>query len=139
MENITKAGVSVILINKRNEVLVGERKGSHGAGLLAVPGGHIEYGESFITTCDRELLEEIAINFNGDYKKAGFSEDFFFHNGEHKHYITLYFVVKDIDSDNLIIENVEPNKCEAWVWTPISDLPEQMFCDTYNQIKAIKL
>lgn len=139
MENqVAKVGVSVILINKKNEVLVGKRMGSHGAGLLSVPGGHLEYGESYINACDRELMEEISLNFNGNYEKLGFSEDFFFHNGQHKHYITLYFVVRNIDSDNLIVENVEPNKCESWNWVSISKLPEEMFCDTYTQIKAIK-
>jgi len=138
MENqITKVGVSVIIINKKNEVLVGKRMGSHGAGLLSVPGGHLEYGESYNTACDRELSEEIGVNFEGKYDKLGFSEDFFFHNGQHKHYITLYFVVKNVDSNKIKIENLEPNKCEGWNWINISKLPTEMFCDTYDQIKLL--
>lgn len=88
---VTKVGVSVIIIDENKRILVGKRKGSHGAGLLAVPGGHLEFGESYNTCCDRELIEEIGINFDGDYKQIGFSEDFFNHDGLLKHYITLYY------------------------------------------------
>lgn len=129
-----QVGVSIILINKKMQVLIGKRKGSHGAGLYSIPGGHIEFKETYDQCCDRELMEEIGVNF-GSYKKVGFSEDFFVKNGEDKHYTTLYFVVEDIDSDNIEIKNLEPEKCEGWEWKHVSDLPEVMFCDTFNQIK----
>ena len=129
-----KVGVSVIIVNDNDEVLVGTRKGSHGAGMLSVPGGHLEFNESWVTCCDRELLEEIGVNFDGEYTPFGFSEDFFHHNGEDKHYITLYFVVDDVKADSLDIQNMEPNKCEGWNWVAFKDLPEEMFCDTQFQI-----
>lgn len=128
-----RVGVSVILINKKCEVLIGKRKGSHGEGMYSVPGGHVEFKENYFTCCDRELLEEIGVNF-GTYEKVGFSEDFFVKDGIDKHYTTLYFAVKDIDSDTIKIQNLEPNKCEGWEWVSISNLPKAMFCDTYNQI-----
>ena len=125
-----KIGVSIILINKDNQILVGKRKGSHGAGLYSIPGGHLEYGETYEETCDRELLEEIGVKF-GNYEKVGFSEDFF----DEKHYTTLYFVIRDIG--NIEIKNMEPHKCEGWEWIHINDLPENMFCDSNNQIKSL--
>lgn len=132
-----KVGVSVILINQNNEVLVGKRKGSHGAGLLAVPGGHVEYGEKATTTCQRELLEEIGLNLElNKFEKLTYSEDFF-ENG--KQYITLYFMVRGIDSTSFEINNLEPEKCEVWEWVDIDALPNNMFCDTYNVIKSIQL
>jgi 8-oxo-dGTP diphosphatase len=48
---IVKAGVGVIIINKENKVLVGKRKGSHGAGLWAFPGGHIEPTDKSLKEC----------------------------------------------------------------------------------------
>lgn len=130
----TRVGVSVVLVNKKNEVLVGIRKGAHGAGLLAVPGGHIEFSEAFETTCNRELMEEIGISFPGQYKSIGFSEDFF--PEEKKHYVTLYFGVK-VDSDKFVVQNLEPEKCEEWKWIPVRDLPKEgMFCKTYDIIQA---
>ena len=134
-----RVGTSIILINKKREVLIGKRKGSHGEGLYSIPGGHLEFGETYSECCDRELGEEIGVSF-GTYKKVGFSEDFFKKSGELvKHYTTLYFVVEDIDSDKIEIKNLEPNKCEGWKWVSLSDLPNwnEMFCDTYNQITKI--
>jgi len=129
-----RVGVSVIMINNKQEVLVGKRRGSHGAGMLSVPGGHLEFGETYIACCDRELMEEIGVDF-GAYTPIGFSEDFFVKDGVDKHYTTLYFVVDEVDSDNLKIQNLEPEKCEGWEWVPFAKLPDNMFCDTYNKIR----
>ena len=131
-----RVGVSIILINKNFEVLIGKRKGSHGEGMWAVPGGKLDPGETYKECCDRELMEEIGINFR-EYKKEGFSEDFFDKNGEVEQYTTLYFSVKSIDI-NIEIQNLEPNKCEGWEWIHIENLPENLFCDTYNQIQLLE-
>ena len=60
MSNRPKVGVSVVL--KFNDmVLVGKRKGSHGDGTWAFPGGHLEYGETIFECGKRELEEETNI------------------------------------------------------------------------------
>jgi 8-oxo-dGTP diphosphatase len=129
----TKTGVSVLIFNKLGQVLVGKRKGSHGEGMLSVPGGHIEFFENANITCDRELLEEIGVNFPNQYVPIGFSEDFF-EEPVKKHYITLYYAVYGVDSDKIEIQNLEPEKCESWNWVDLKDLPNNMFCDTYKKI-----
>lgn len=133
----TRVGTSVVIISKSNQILLGKRKGSHGEGMYAIPGGHLEFNESYTQCCDRELMEEIGINF-GKYEPVGFSEDWFKVNDkEDRHYTTLYFVVKDVDSNNISIKNMEPDKCEEWKWIHINNLPENLFCDSYNQIKSL--
>lgn len=130
-----RVGVSIILINKNKEVLIGKRKGSHGEGMWAVPGGKLDPGESYKECCDRELMEEVGVKFR-DYRKEGFSEDFFSKNGEIDQFTTLYFSVRDIDPD-IEIQNLEPEKCEGWEWVPIKEISKNLFCDTYNQINKI--
>lgn len=132
MNKQARVGLSIIILNEKNEVLIGERQGSHGAGKFSVPGGHLEFLETYNECCSRELMEEIGVSFE-QYEKIGFSEDFF--KEEQKQYTTLYFGVKNIDSDIINIKNLEPDKCKGWEWVDINNLP-QLFCDTNNQIKT---
>ena len=55
----TKVGVAMHLIDPiTGKVLVGFRKGGHGAGTCATPGGHQEFSEPHELTACRELEEE---------------------------------------------------------------------------------
>ena len=60
MDKKPKIGVGVIVI-KENKVLLGKRKGSHGEGEYAFPGGHLEYMETIEDCARRETLEETGI------------------------------------------------------------------------------
>jgi 8-oxo-dGTP diphosphatase len=52
-EQRPRVGVGVIVV-KNGLVLIGKRKGSHGEGQWAWPGGHLEYMESFLDCAKRE-------------------------------------------------------------------------------------
>jgi 8-oxo-dGTP diphosphatase len=58
-------GVGVVLVDPRGgsapAVLVGLRKGSHGSGQWALPGGWLERGESIVGCALRELAEETGV------------------------------------------------------------------------------
>lgn len=43
---------------------------------------------------------------------------------ENKHYISIVLLVKDFSGD---LENVEPNKCEEWLWVDPTNLPQPHF------------
>jgi len=55
-----RIGVGVIIV-RQGLVLLGQRKGSHGSGSWAVPGGHLEFGETVENCARRETLEETGI------------------------------------------------------------------------------
>ncbi|TSC60080.1 MAG: excinuclease ABC subunit A, partial [Parcubacteria group bacterium Gr01-1014_107] len=67
-QSITAVGVAVFLpaevsaqAGKDGKVLLGKRKGSHGVGEYAFPGGKLEYLESFGECARREVREECGI------------------------------------------------------------------------------
>lgn len=47
-----------VLIVQNCRILLGKRKGAHGAGTWSAPGGHLEFGESIDACARREVLEE---------------------------------------------------------------------------------
>ena len=56
-----RVGVGVMIV-REGKVLIGKRKGSHGAGQYALPGGKLEWRETWADCARREVLEETAIS-----------------------------------------------------------------------------
>ncbi|XP_076466001.1 nucleotide triphosphate diphosphatase NUDT15-like [Babylonia areolata] len=126
-----KVGVGVFVLSDDhpNCILVGKRKGSTGAGKYALPGGHLEFGESWEDCGRRETFEETGLRL----KKVRFSTVV---NAivpeENYHYITL-FVQGYVDPQHMAEpSNLEPDKCEGWQWVdwdrflPLEDLFEPL-------------
>ncbi|KAF1361115.1 hypothetical protein EJ07DRAFT_113370 [Lizonia empirigonia] len=122
-----KVGVGVVIHDGAGNIIMGERAGSHGAGTLQCPGGHLEYGESFAETAARESLEETGLEI-GNVKFLVATNDVF---GEGKHYVTI-FVTAEITGENKVARAMEPHKCAKWEWVPWS----QMWTWAGEQAKA---
>ena len=61
-EKMPRVGVGLLII-REYEILLGWRRGSHGAGEYGGPGGHLEFGETPEACIKRELAEEAGKNF----------------------------------------------------------------------------
>jgi 8-oxo-dGTP diphosphatase len=114
-----KVGVGVFVF-KEGKVLLGKRKGAHGAGTWCSPGGHLEFSESVETCAKRELLEETNLKALS-IKTGAWSNDVI--DGT-KHYITLFAVVDQFEGD---LKLLEPHKSEEWQWFSVDALPSPLF------------
>ena len=119
-EEKPRVGVGVIVM-RNGRVLLGQRIGSHGEGTWALPGGHLEFGESVAACAAREVYEETGLEI-GDIAAAPYTSDVFATEG--KHYITLFVVAR---SDAGAPERREPEKCAGWVWCRWAELPSPLF------------
>lgn len=63
----------------------------------ALPGGHLEFGESLATCMSREFYEETRLNVEAD-KLVYVHENFYGHRGVETHEIGFYFLV-DLSSE----------------------------------------
>mmetsp|Transcript_12333 Transcript_12333/g.18486 ORF Transcript_12333/g.18486 Transcript_12333/m.18486 type:complete len:315 (-) Transcript_12333:16-960(-) len=112
-----RVGVGCIVIKDPDLVLIGLRKGSHGAGKWALPGGHLEVGESFAQCASRELKEETGMDIP-KFRYASVTNDT--DAGSGKHYVTVFMkgrLEKEIEPILM-----EPNKCSEWKWVSWMDL-----------------
>ncbi|OQR90770.1 hypothetical protein ACHHYP_05276 [Achlya hypogyna] len=124
---VPRVGVGVLIFSPSHPgcVLIGVRKGSHGTGKLALPGGHLEFGESWEECAIREVKEEtskplhsalphlVALDLDiANCTLAYTTNDIM--EADEKHYITIF--MQATISASQVPELTEPDKCEGWIW-----------------------
>ena len=125
----TKVGVAVIY-RRDGKVLMGLRKGAHGAGTWSFPGGHLEDDETVEQAAVRELAEETGMVAKAeDMLKVTYTDDPFPDVGTR--YITLYL---QVTGDGQQPRVMEPNKCERWMWVDPREPPPDLFLPVQNLI-----
>ena len=112
-------GLSVLVV-KHGKLLLGKRRGSHGDGEYAAPGGHLEHLESFQVCAEREVLEETGIEIG----PLRFLRVLNATQYAPKHYVDLAFVAEWCGGEP---EVREPDKVDRWDWYAIDDLPSPLF------------
>jgi 8-oxo-dGTP diphosphatase len=129
-EQITKVGVGVMIM-KDGKVLLGKRKGSHGEGEYAWPGGHLEYMESFEECAKREVMEETGMEIdNIRFLRLSNLKDY-----APKHYVDIGLVADWKSGDP---EIKEPDKIEGWGWYDLENLPSPLFATLPTYFEALK-
>lgn len=156
-----RVGAGVLLTHPRKPgcVLVGRRRGAHGAGTLQLPGalpspcpaflmprpltahaglagGHVEYGESWAACARKEVYEETGL-YVRHLRFLTCTNDVF--EDEGRHYVTL-FLAGECDAGEEA-RRMEPEKCDSWEWMPWADLHrhrEMLFLPLLNLVVRLR-
>lgn len=113
-------GIGVFVL-KNGKFLVGHRKGSHSSDTWALPGGHLEFGESFEETAKREMMEETGLAIK-NVRFGAVTNDLF--EKDNRHYVTIW-IISDWASGEP--EIMEPEKCQELRWVDLNTIPKPWF------------
>ncbi|ETN42839.1 uncharacterized protein HMPREF1541_01997 [Cyphellophora europaea CBS 101466] len=120
-----RVGVGLFLFpppthSNANHFLLGERLGSLGANTFALPGGHLEFGESFEECAAREAEEETGLKVR-DLRFLTATNSVM--DGG-KHYVTVFMVgvVDEEGGRKAEPETRERDKCAGWEWVRWEDV-----------------
>lgn len=125
------AGFGVFLF-KNGKVLLGKRHEDaekadsklHGEGTWTMPGGKLEFGESFEEGGKREVMEETGINLKS-LRVICVNND----KVSDAHFVTIGMFA-EAGKDFLFeaeAKVMEPDEITEWRWFDLNDLPEKMF------------
>src|SRR5262245_18064548 len=129
-----RVGIGVLIQNHQGRVLLGLRKGSHGAGEWSLPGGHLEFGETIFESARREVKEETDLTVTS-LELISVADEMRYIKTNHKHYLNLGLKATVDDGEPKVME---PNKCEEWRWLDLDNLPEKMLEGTELTIRNFK-
>ncbi|KAK8556977.1 hypothetical protein V6N12_003364 [Hibiscus sabdariffa] len=132
---VPQVGV-VVFVLKGKSVLLGRRLSSIGASTFALPGGHLEFGESFEECGARELKEETGLEM-GKAEYITVTNNLFLDQPKPAHYVTIFLRAALADPDQLP-QNLEPNKCDGWEWYEWDKdkLPQPLFWPLDQMVRS---
>ncbi len=115
-----QVGVGVIIANQDEKILLAKRM-TMGKDLYGLPGGHLEFGESFEECASRELEEETGLIIPKEsLKYVGLVNAV--HVQHNYHYLDIY-IYGSCPLDQSPI-NMEPEKQSDWIWVSWNELKD---------------
>lgn len=128
-EKRPKGGIAVMVV-KDGRVLLGKRRGAHGAGDYAFPGGKLEWWESFEECAKREVREETGMLIQNVRFLRLLNFKFY-----DQHFVDVGLLA---DWESGTPKVMEPEKCEGWEWYDIEQIPAPLFRGCISCIEAYK-
>jgi 8-oxo-dGTP diphosphatase len=129
-----RIGIGVMIQNEKGEVLLSQRKSSHGTGEWCFPGGHLEMGETLNECAAREVKEETDLDVS-KFELISVADEMRYLESDGKHYVNIGIKVF---YDGGEPKNTEPHKHEDWQWFPLDNLPVPLFQGTELAINNYK-
>jgi len=129
-----------VMIIKDNKVLLGQRhvdpeKASslmNGEGTWTMPGGKLDFGESFEDGAKREVMEETGINVDvKDLKVISLTNDIV----PNAHFVTIGLLHTNCNEEAKVME---PDEITQWKWFDLENLPEPLFEPSRKILKNYK-
>ncbi len=120
MNSAVRVGIGVF-VWKDSKFLMGMRRGAHGYDTWSVPGGHLEFGESWEECAKREVREETSLEIANIRFLAATNNIF---KEERKHSVTIW-MQSDWQSGSPTI--TEPDKFISMEWLTFASLPRPLF------------
>ena len=110
---------SKILLGKRHEDPEKASSLLNGAGTWTMPGGKLDFGETFEEGAKREALEETGLSL-GNVEVVCVSNDMV----ETAHFVTIGLI-----SENVVgkPEVMEPDEITEWQWFDMDNLPQPLY------------
>jgi 8-oxo-dGTP diphosphatase len=120
------AGFGVMML-KGGKILLGQRhfdavkadSALHGEGTWTMPGGKLEFGESFEEGAAREVAEETGIKLRSA-KVISLTND----RVSDAHFVTIGFLSEDFEGEPKVME---PDEITRWEWFDLDKLPSPLF------------
>jgi 8-oxo-dGTP diphosphatase len=134
-QSYPKVGVGVVLkeIDGKSQVMMHQRKGSHGASYWGTGGGHLELGESLMAGALRELSEEAGEQLK--VKNVKFLGVKNFTEMQPKNYVDISFSAEYEAGEPV---NNAPDETTDWQWFSIDQLPSPLFPPVETYLAATK-
>ena len=136
-----KVGVGFgVLIQQNGKILLGRRHEDpnkadsvfRAANVWTMPGGKLDYGESFIEGAIREVKEETGLDVKAeDLDVICLNEDM----NEHAHFITVGLIAKKFSGEPQVLE---PDEITEWKFFGEDELPENIYFPSEKVLKNYK-
>lgn len=133
---MNKIGVGFgVMLLRGNKVLLGRRHDDpekadsllDGAGKWTMPGGKLEFGETFEVGAKRETSEETGIQL-GELEVMCVNQDIL----KNVHFVTIGFICKDFQGEPKVME---PDEIVEWEWFDLDNLPSPLYFPSAKILK----
>lgn len=129
-----RAGCGIMVFNGEGKLLLGLRNDDaskadselHEEGTWTMPGGNIEYGETFEEAGIREAKEETGLNIK-DLEVICVQTD----KNEFAHYVSVGMIAHSYEGNP---KAMEPDEIIKWDWFSLDCLPENIFSPSKKTI-----